>query len=131
MQFSKADADLLRQILPAVRDTGFDIEEFGGDTFILHGQPATFVHVEDRDSVIENLLNQFKQNVDYRTNIKENVARVMAKKGALAKGKALSEMEMKDIIDKLFACETPFTSPSGRPCFITMEIEELQKRFSK
>jgi len=131
MQFSKADADLLRQILPEVRATGFDIEEFGGETFILHGQPATFVHVEDRESVIENLLNQFKQNVDYRIDTKESVARVLAAKGAIQKGKALTETEMRDIIDKLFACSTPFTTPSGRPCFITMEIEDLQKRFSK
>ena len=131
MQFSKADADLLRQILPEVRETGFDIEEFGGETFILHGQPATFVHVEDRESVIENLLSQFKQNVDYRIDIKESVARVLAAKGAIRKGKGLTKTEMQDIIDKLFACSTPFTTPSGRPCFITMELDDLQKRFSK
>jgi len=131
IQFSKADAELLRQILPEVRETGFDIEEFGGETFILHGQPATFVHVEDRESVIENLLSQFKQNVDYRTNVKENVARVLAAKGAIRKGKSLSEVEMDDVINKLFACTTPFSTPSGRPCFITMELEDLQKRFSK
>ncbi len=131
MQFSKADADLLRQILPEVRDTGFDIEEFGGETFILHGQPATFVHVEDRESVIENLLSQFKQNVDYQTNTKEGIARVLATKGAIRKGRALTETEMQDIIDKLFACASPFTTPSGRPCFITMELEDLQKRFIK
>jgi len=131
MQFSKADAELLRDILPEVKSAGFDIEEFGGDTFILHGQPATFLHVDDRESIIENLLNQFKQNVDYKTNVKENVARVLAVKGAIKKGNTLSEVEMQDIIDKLFACSTPFTSPSGRPCFITMDLEDLQKRFSK
>ena len=131
MQFSTADADLLRLILPEVKEAGFDIEEFGGGTFILHGKPASFTQVEENDHIIEILLQQFKQNVDYKTNIKENVARELAVRGALTKGKTLSEDEMENLIDQLFACESPFTSATGRPCFITMEIEELRKRFSK
>jgi hypothetical protein len=27
------------------------------------------------------------------------------------------------------ACAVPFSSPSGRKCFITFDLEELQKRF--
>lgn len=131
MQFSRADAELLDSILPDIREMGFDIQAFGGDTFILHGQPTTFHHIENRTEIIENLLAQFKENLDYKSNIKESIARVLASKAAINKGKALTESEMQDIIDKLFACSTPFSSPSGRPCFITMELEELQKRFSK
>ncbi|MBT8218559.1 MAG: DNA mismatch repair endonuclease MutL [Bacteroidia bacterium] len=131
MQFSAADAELLRLILPDVKAAGFDIEEFGGGTFILNGRPSSFAKVEENDNVIEILLQQFKQNVDYKTNVKENVARELAIRGALSKGKRLTEDEMVNLIDQLFACQSPFISPSGRPCVITMELEELQKRFSK
>jgi len=38
--------------------------------------------------------------------------------------------EMKTLIDELFACQIPYTSPSGQKCFISYELSELDKLFN-
>ena len=54
----------------------------------------------------------------------------MARNAALRRGQQLGAQEMQDLIDQLFACSTPYHSPSGRKCFITIELDELNKRFT-
>ena len=49
---------------------------------------------------------------------------------AIKKGQSLSQEEMRELVDKLFACAMPFTSPTGKKCFVTFELDELAKKFS-
>ena len=60
----------------------------------------------------------------------ENLARSMAKSAAMKAGKSLTEDEMTQLIDELFACEMPYTSPTGKKCFLTFELKDLEKEFN-
>jgi DNA mismatch repair protein MutL len=42
----------------------------------------------------------------------------------------MNEEEMLELTDKLFACAVPYKSPSGRNCFVTIDLEELESRFA-
>ena len=53
----------------------------------------------------------------------------MARSSAIKRGSSLTPIEMKELIDQLFACTIPYKNPSGRNCFITYELDELEKRF--
>lgn len=127
---TSADTELLKGLLPQINLLGFDIQEFGKDTFVIHGVPADMKSGQDEQKVIEKLLEQYKSNQDLNLNIQENIARSMARSSAIRKGQSLTQEEMRELVDKLFACEMPFTSPNGKKCFITFELEELAKRFS-
>jgi DNA mismatch repair protein MutL len=124
-----ADAELLLNVLDEVNCLGFEIAEFGRNTFIIHGTPAELGSGADEQAVIEKLLAQYKDNLDLSPGIHENLARAMARSAAPKRGQTLSQTEMRDLIDQLFACSIPFKSPSGRNCFITFDLDELQKRF--
>lgn len=125
-----ADAALLRQILPEVNRLGFDLAEFGGSAFIVHGYPADIGTAGREEELLEKILDQYKDNLELQLGTTENLARAMARSAALRRGQSLGAREMQDLIDQLFACEVPFKSPSGRNCFITFELEDLQKRFN-
>jgi DNA mismatch repair protein MutL len=125
-----ADAALLREILPEINKLGFDIAEFGSNAFIVHGVPADLGSGKDEQMLIEKLLSRYKDNLELELGIQDNLARAMARSAALKRGQTLSGLEMQDLIDSLFACAVPYKSPSGRNCFITFEMEELQKRFT-
>ncbi len=127
---TSADTELLKGLLPQINLLGFDIQEFGKDTFVIHGVPTDMKQGQDEQKVIEKLLEQYKLNQDLNLNIQENIARSMARSSAIKKGQSLTQEEMRELVDKLFACEMPFTSPNGKKCFITFELEELAKRFS-
>ncbi len=129
LHFSPSDAAILKEILPEINCLGFDVQEFGSGTFIVHGLPSDWTHNKDEQKVIESLLEQYKAEIDFHLNISERIARSMARSAALKRNTPLSIREMHELIDQLFACAMPFKSPSGRNCFISYDLEELQKQF--
>ena len=129
LYFSPSDAALLREVLPEKNRLGFDIQEFGGESFIVHGLPNDWVGVKDEQKIVETLLEQYKMEVDFELDTTERIARSMARSSALKRTTPLSIREMQDLIDQLFACSMPFKSPTGRNCFISYNLEELQKQF--
>jgi DNA mismatch repair protein MutL len=129
IHFSANDARVLREILPAINQLGFEIAEFGRDTFIVHGVPADLATGQDEQHLIEKLLQQFKENLALNVGSRENIARSMARSAALKRGQLLTQPEMKELIDQLFACEGLFSSPSGKPTFITFDLDDIKKRF--
>jgi len=130
INLNPADAALLKDLIPQINMLGFDIQDFGQNAFVLHGIPTDLKSGEDQQKLIERLLEQFKSNQDLDLNITENIARSMARSSAIKKGQQMTQEEMRELVDKLFACAMPFTSPNGKKCFITFEMEELAKKFS-
>ncbi len=125
-----ADVPLLKAIIPQINQLGFDIQEFGQDTFVVHGMPAHLGSNQNEQQIIESLIEQYKMNTELKLDIRENIARSIAKSGAIKRGQRMTPPEMQGLIDQLFACTVPYKSPSGRNCFVTFEMDELEKRFN-
>jgi DNA mismatch repair protein MutL len=54
----------------------------------------------------------------------------MARSLAVKTGTYLTEKEQENLLNGLFACKEPDVSPTGKPTFITMRVEDLDKKFS-
>lgn len=130
LELAPADAALLRDLLEDVNRLGFEIAAFGGNSFAVHGTPANLSGGQSEAVLIEQVLTQYKSNLDLDLGTLDNLARSMARSAALRRGQILSVAAMQDLIDQLFACSAPYTGPTGRKCFITFELDELQKRFN-
>ncbi len=130
VQVSPLQAPMLRDILPQINLLGIDIQEIDGGRFVIHGMPADWRGTTDEQKLVETLLQQYESNIDLDLGIDEKIARSMARSAAMKKGQSLTIIEMQELIDQLFACETPFKSPFGRNCFITYELDELDNLFS-
>jgi len=130
LELAPADAALLRDLLDDVNRLGFEITAFGGNSFAVHGTPANLSGGQSEAVLIEQVLTQYKSNLDLDLGTLDNLARSMARSAALRRGQILSVAAMQDLIDQLFACSAPYTGPTGRKCFITFELDELQKRFN-
>jgi DNA mismatch repair protein MutL len=55
----------------------------------------------------------------------------MARSTAIKSGKSLTQEEMHTIIDELFACRMPYSTPGGKPTITTFSSDDLDKRFKK
>jgi DNA mismatch repair protein MutL len=130
IELAAADAALLREMLDAVNLLGFDIAPFGGNAFVLHGTPSGLAAGLPEEQLLEKLLAQYKDNLELELGLHDNLARAMARSAALRRGQSLSVAAMRDLIDQLFACTVPMASPSGRKCFISFDLEDLQKKFN-
>jgi DNA mismatch repair protein MutL len=95
---------------------------------MIRGMPGELAGKNETE-IIEQLLGQVRNNLDLKLDLKENIARSMAKSGARKKDKPLDEDAMTILIDRLFACQMPYQSPSGRKCFLQFDLDDLNKRF--
>jgi DNA mismatch repair protein MutL len=129
VNFSPSDAALLKDMLPEINQLGFDVQDFGNGAFIVHGLPSDWQGNRDEQRILENLLEQYKNEIDMSLNNAERIAASMARSTATRRGTPLSIREMTELIDQLFACAMPFKSPNGRNCFISYSIEDLTKQF--
>lgn len=129
LEFPPADAELLKSILPEINSLGFDVQEFGQNAFVIHGIPSELTGDRNGEELIENLLEQFKSNHELSIGATENIARSMARSAAIKRGKNLTVTEMQTLVDQLFACTMPYSSPSGKKCFINYDLEDLKKQF--
>jgi DNA mismatch repair protein MutL len=54
----------------------------------------------------------------------------MSRSLAIKTGAYLTEFEQENVVNNLFACKEPNVSPFQKPTFITMRVEDLDKKFA-
>lgn len=126
--FTHTDAELIKELKTDLYHLGFDINEFGLNTFIVNGCPAEWVN-ENPQHIIEGMLENYKRNLsDLKVDSKINLALSMAKNMAVKYGKKLEKEEIQNLIDKLFACRLPYHSPSGKKILYTITMDEISEK---
>jgi DNA mismatch repair protein MutL len=129
IELSSSDSKVLSSILEEVKLLGMDIESFGKNTFIVQGL-ATYIDEKSVKEVIDEILEEYNQSGSLTKSKKlDKLAQAMARRASIDYGKVLQPAEMTQLIDELFACDLPYSAPSGKPTMITMTLDELEKRF--
>lgn len=131
IELSTVDAELVKELSAEIHGVGFDISEFGKNTFVINGIPADVTNA-DSAQLLEGLLETYKLNlIEIKIDKRDNIARSMARNAAVKSGKSLTQSEMQSLIDRLFACAMPYTSPSGKPIVTTMAVADIERLFKK
>ena len=130
IDLAHADAELMASLVPELNQLGFDLEAFGGGSFIVRGIPAELAGRNSELELLERLLEQYKTNVDLESDGQERLARGLARASAIKRGTPLDEAEMRSLIDRLFACAQPRVAPNGQKCFVRYELAEVEKLFN-
>jgi DNA mismatch repair protein MutL len=129
IELNAEDTEIMHEVLADINALGFDIQEFGRQSFVIHSFPSD-IHPGDEKRMIEELLEQYKKNLSIsKLNKRENIARSLAQGSAIKSGRKLSIEEMSNLIDELFACENPYVAPGGRFTFVSFSLDELERRF--
>lgn len=130
LNLSAPDFALVTEMLAELKALGFELREFGNNTFVLEGIPA---EISDADGLelIEKLLENFKELAAItKIDRKENLAKSLARQAAIKAGKFLSAVEMQSIIDELFSCSTPSVALNGGKTLTIITAEELGKKMA-
>ncbi|MDR2909795.1 MAG: DNA mismatch repair endonuclease MutL [Bacteroidales bacterium] len=130
LDMNTADAELLKSILPDLYSLGFDIREFGRNTFIINGTPG-MLDVSSPEIIIEKLLEEYKNSpFDAKKKAREQIAISLSKASALNYGTELKQEEIDHLIDQLFACNIPNFSPEWKKVLNIITIEDIEKIFN-
>lgn len=130
IDLSAEDFTLLMDILPLMEKIGFIIKGFGARTVVVEGIPAG-MRIRKEEKILLEILDEYKLNLGFEVDMQERVAKSVACRASIMSGDRLTVHEMSALIDQLFACETPYFCPHGRPTMITMSLEELDNRFER
>lgn len=132
LTFSPVEFSYMREIEPKLKHLGFDMREFGKDSYILSGIPADLAGSKV-EQFLEEIISEVHQTGDANAGAKlfGALARSISMRSAVPPGKKLSPAEMQDIAGKLFACEQPGVSPGGKPTYKTVSLGELAQFFQR
>jgi DNA mismatch repair protein MutL len=129
LELSADDALIFEQMLPDLHYVGFDFEALSNYKYSVKGIPDQL----GTGSVIDLLLimlDKAKTTAEnLTTKMHESIAISLAETSAIKNGQRLSNEEMNDLIDRLFACKNHSTTPDGKKIMTIFTGDEIEKRF--
>jgi DNA mismatch repair protein MutL len=129
LHFSLAEMNIIKQLKEDLEHTGFIFSKIDDDTVEITGVP---INVPEREIsiILEYLINDVEQEIpDTNFSAVDLLAKSMAKSLAIKRGQPLSHLEQEHLVNSLFACKEPTVSPTNRATFITLSVDELDKKF--
>ena len=123
------DASLLKEMLSELENLGFVLEQANPTTFMINGTPSDAAGC-DAVALLEKILDNFKLNrTDLQLDRKLNLAKTMAAQLSIKAQTRLSEMEMQNLVDQLFACNVAEVAPNGKKIYVIIGMEEIISKF--
>ena len=128
--FSPNEIELVRELQLSLENLGFIFDAFAESSIVISGLPITIT--ESKASIVLDDLLTDLQNGIVTDSFSQNdtIAKSMCKSLAVRTGTYLTEKEQESLVHNLFACKEPNVSPFQKPTFITMSVEDLDKKFS-
>ncbi len=131
MELTATDTVILNELLPDLHYLGYHIEPFGNNTFVIQGTPSD-VDQGSEKTAIEKMLEQYKHfSNDLKYSKREKLLRSLSWQQAIKAGKALSQKEMKSLVQDLFVCAMPNITPNGKPTYTAFKKNELDRMFGR
>lgn len=129
-EVSATDMVYLKEIEGKLKEVGFDFEIKNKKSVCVTGIPVDYEN-ESAKQLIEGVLTKYKESqIEEDVDFKEICAKAFANAKAIKKGVKLTIEEMKHLIDELFACQNPQSSPNGKKIIVTYHIDEITKKFN-
>ena len=121
------DASLLKEMLPELEHLGFVLEQVNPTTYMINGTPSDAAGC-DAVALLEQILDNYKINrTDLQLDRKLNLAKTMAAQLSIKAQTKLSEMEMQNLVDQLFACNVAEIAPNGKKIYVILNMEDYFK----
>ncbi len=130
LYFSAGEMELIDELKLSLINTGFVFEETNANHVVISGIPVNVTESEV-SIVLEQLLSDLQEGIpDNSFSQNDSIAKSMAKSLAVKTGTSLTIKEQENLVNGLFACKDPNVSPFQKPTFITMRVEDIDKKFA-
>lgn len=131
LELTPDDDTLFKCLLPDLTALGFELEPFGRHAYSINGVPALLADGPDTIGVLHDMLHCAKEcDNRLQTELYESLAYEVAKSSArIRQQAAITAEEAAQMIDQLFACQNPNTTPDGKTIVSIITDSELDRRF--
>jgi DNA mismatch repair protein MutL len=132
VDLSRDQFELFLELGPWLKQLGWEVRPLGAHTVVIQGTPSG-LKAERPGQMLQDVLDGVAEEVarDAPPDLSERLARSFACHAAVKAGDDLSQEEMRELLDRLFATSLPHGDPHGRPTFVRMDLEDLHRRFGR
>lgn len=124
-------AKILTDQLPFLNHFGFEVEEFGTNTFQVRAMPMLFAGGSP-SMALKALVEDFEEDESpLQAEVEARLAARVCKRLAVKGGQALTSEEQRSLLNDLEACQSPRTCPHGRPTMIHLTVDALERQFGR
>ena len=131
IDLSPEKAAVMATQLTVFNELGFDVEEFGPNSFIIRAIPALFRQGDPKAAVL-SVIQEFEEDeTPLEAEIEARIAGRVCKRMAVKAGQILSGQEQASLLEKLENSTSPRTCPHGRPTMIHLSAALLERQFGR
>lgn len=131
IELNPSKITVLLEIMDSVKNLGFDLGHFGGNSLIINGVPAQLSNIDEQKS-IEKLLEDYlntQGNIKLEKN--QSLALSMARQSTSAQSMLKSQEEIQYLVQELFKTPNPQFTFDGKQIFITLGPDVIFDLFQK
>lgn len=133
ISLSSTESAILSHSLPFFEQLGFEVRPFGLSSFLLESIPSGVKRMDYEQffrEVLAELVETDRQKKTARFYWQRDIALAVCRQ-AIKSGDPLTKEEQEELVKNLFACKLPNTCPHGRPTWIRISFQEIEKRFGR
>ena len=118
-----------RDWLDPLTNAGYEIEDFGADTFVIRAIPS-YMEVSEAIAFARSYLEGLDSASGRNDTVIDKLI-MKSCKSAVKAGDRLSQLEIDRLLADLAACANPYCCPHGRPTFIKYTRYEIERSFRR
>ena len=129
VQFTAAESVTFQSVLPMLSNLGFDLSDLGGNTFAINGIPAGIEGIDPIQLLRRMIADADEKGRAVTEELNSAVALSLARSAAVPYGQILSNEEMENLINDLFACSNVNYTPDGKTVITILPQGDIDRLF--
>lgn len=132
IELSSSDFLKIKENMDILTELGFQIEEFGINTFTVKSHPS-WLKEGHEEEVIRSIFDEIiRQGANFdRIRFNNNIIATIACKMSVRANTRLSREAMEEIVTELEQCKNPYNCAHGRPTIVKFSTYDLEKMFKR
>ncbi len=138
LELNRRETLVIEKRLEDLRRAGFDLEPFGGDSFVVRSVPASVAEKKLKaqggpEEVLRQIVDELVEKTVSRRLLlpAEEVLITASCKMAVKAGDPLTFDEMNALVSDLLRSDNPYTCPHGRPIIVELPNGDLDRKFGR
>ena len=127
VQFAPSEQPLLEHILPRLSAIGFELTDLGQGSFAVNGIPTGLDGLNYVQLLHDMVADAVSSAGDSMDELNKTLALSMARHVAIPQGQVLSNNEMENLVNELFACSNVNYTPDGKAILGILPQRDIEK----
>ena len=132
LELTPAERVTMEEELPRLLEFGYDIEAFGGDSYVVRAVPAS-LSGHETERLVRAALGEAERDCRSSSVIEAHnrIAARLACHAAIKVNFPLAMEKMHYLVQQLWKARQPTVCPHGRPTTLRIGLEQIERNFGR